>query len=98
MAVLSGVRPTGGIPAQSHMRRAADRRGRRGAQRKTTVFSSALLCVLCGNSFIACAPPGAATGAPPSPVATAPVTEGWRVSTREHIDLWLHGFAMLTSD
>ncbi len=23
---------------------------------------------------------------------------GWRVSTGEHIDLWLHGFALLTSD
>ncbi|HEY4129817.1 MAG TPA: hypothetical protein VGM50_04340 [Gemmatimonadaceae bacterium] len=23
---------------------------------------------------------------------------GWRVSTYEHMDLWLHGFAMLTSD
>lgn len=23
---------------------------------------------------------------------------GWRVATEEHVDLWLHGFAMLTSD
>jgi hypothetical protein len=23
---------------------------------------------------------------------------GWRVTTQEHVDLWLHGFAMLTSD
>lgn len=23
---------------------------------------------------------------------------GWRVTTEEHVDLWLHGFAMLTSD
>jgi hypothetical protein len=23
---------------------------------------------------------------------------GWRVTTKEHVDLWLHGFALLTSD
>lgn len=30
-----------------------------------------------------------------APVAVAP---GWPVATHEHVDLWLHGFAMLTSD
>jgi len=25
-------------------------------------------------------------------------TRGWRVMTKEHVDLWLHGFALLTSD
>src|SRR6185503_16981503 len=38
----------------------------------------------------------------PSPAANtsgAPTqTRGWRVTTYEHVDLWLHGFAMLTSD
>lgn len=33
-------------------------------------------------------------GAPVAP--SAPPT--WRVATLEHVDLWLHGFAMLTSD
>jgi hypothetical protein len=26
------------------------------------------------------------------------VVSGWRVATREHVDLWLHGFAMLQAD
>lgn len=30
--------------------------------------------------------------------AQQPASHGWRVSTYEHIDLWFHGFAMLTSD
>jgi hypothetical protein len=28
----------------------------------------------------------------------AAAQQRWRVTTREHVDLWLHGFAMLTSD
>lgn len=27
-----------------------------------------------------------------------PPSKGWRVTTYEHVDLWLHGFSMLTSD
>jgi hypothetical protein len=30
--------------------------------------------------------------------ASAQARPGWRVKTAEHVDLWLHGFAMLTSD
>ena len=29
---------------------------------------------------------------------TAPVVQAWPVVTREHVDLWLHGFAMLMDD
>lgn len=29
---------------------------------------------------------------------TVALPPGWRVATYEHVDLWLHGFAMLTSD
>jgi hypothetical protein len=39
---------------------------------------------------------GGATTTPPGDVA--PVDQAWAPVTREHIDLWLHGFAMLTSD
>jgi hypothetical protein len=28
----------------------------------------------------------------------APAAAGWQVTTLEHVDLWLHGFALLTSD
>lgn len=30
--------------------------------------------------------------------AGAATDRGWRVTTKEHVDLWLHGFALLTSD
>lgn len=48
---------------------------------------------------LACA---AATGSQPKPVepiitGRAPVTT-WPIKTREHVDLWLHGFALLSND
>ncbi|HVX38860.1 MAG TPA: hypothetical protein VHB25_04730 [Gemmatimonadaceae bacterium] len=50
----------------------------------------------------ACAPVGAGsagpTPAPGAPSTNRQATPGWRVSAREDVDLWLHGFAMLTSD
>ena len=42
-----------------------------------------------------CLPPRRAA-APPARSFAAPT--GWRVTTLEHVDLWLHGFALLTSD
>jgi hypothetical protein len=55
-----------------------------------------------------CASAGTATPSRgPSPVGGAPTTQGgatplvqttWPVRTREHVDLWLHAYAMLTSD
>jgi hypothetical protein len=48
----------------------------------------------------ACAPAastgGGSTGAPSQPAQTAPRV--WPVITRVHIDLWLHGYAMLMRD
>lgn len=43
------------------------------------------------------------TAQPPAPTSGANGTlglpaPGWRVGTLEHVDLWLHGFALLTSD
>jgi hypothetical protein len=40
--------------------------------------------------------PAPGRGAPTSPSVTQ--APAWRVTTKEHVDLWLHGFAMLTSD
>ena len=48
----------------------------------------------------------ASTGMGPASTPTASTTEGplarpssgWRVGTLEHVDLWLHGFALLTND
>src|SRR5262245_44996913 len=55
-------------------------------------------------SMAACATMG--TGAPGGTTTTTSTAQGdvaprdqiWPVVTREHVDLWLHGFAMLTSD
>jgi hypothetical protein len=33
-----------------------------------------------------------------SAAGEAAQAQGWRVATKEHVDLWYHGFAMLTSD
>lgn len=50
----------------------------------------------------ACAGAGAGPGAaePPGPVGApaAQSSEAWEITTREHVDLWLHGYAMLQQD
>src|SRR6185369_8151496 len=33
-----------------------------------------------------------------SPTNTGQARTAWRLATLEHVDLWLHGFALLTSD
>ena len=46
----------------------------------------------------ACATPiGQTTGSSAGPGAVSPDAV-WPTSTREHVDLWLHGYALLTSD
>ncbi|HEY7235841.1 MAG TPA: hypothetical protein VH539_16920 [Gemmatimonadaceae bacterium] len=54
---------------------------------------AALGCVL------ACATPVAQSGSalPAGPAVIAPDAD-WPTSTREHVDLWLHGYALLTGD
>lgn len=51
----------------------------------------------------ACATTGAgssttSSGNVPATQTGAVGDRGWRVTTKEHVDLWLHGFALLTSD
>jgi len=48
---------------------------------------------------LACATPVAQSGSatPPGPATISPDAE-WPTSTREHVDLWLHGYALLTGD
>jgi hypothetical protein len=55
----------------------------------------------------ACASTGGGSGGTstsPTPANTTPATgsqsraPAWRLATLEHVDLWLHGFALLTSD
>lgn len=56
------------------------------------ITSGAIFGLLCACTTGLGSPATSASG----PVA-APET-GWTTATREHIDLWLHGYALLTSD
>lgn len=52
---------------------------------------------------VACATGGATTAGTPVPVpsagtTTAMATQPWESRTLEHVDLWLHGYALLTRD
>ena len=65
-----------------------------------TVVSVTLLLNACATATPVGAGPGATAGAPATDVSSPaqPVATRWPVKTAEHIDLWLHAFAMLTSD
>jgi hypothetical protein len=59
--------------------------------------------VVCALALSACATPST-TGNTPAPVPstvspqTNPTAVRWPIKTREHVDLWLHGYAMLQED
>jgi hypothetical protein len=55
----------------------------------------AALCSLSAACATAAGPSGSPTPAGPGTVAP---DASWPTSTREHVDLWLHGYAMLTGD
>lgn len=104
MEVLSGVRPTGKHSVASGSGRRAEPHlamGLARPERCTTVMrklrshglsrrTSAVLAGLFAIGAISATSAPAQSGTQPRP--------GWRVQTKEHVDLWLHGFAMLTSD
>ena len=59
--------------------------------------SLALLASACaGTASPSPSPAPAGTSAPGAPSSTAQTT--WRVRTAEHLDLWLHGYAMVNPD
>lgn len=68
--------------------------------------SAALVALAVVSAFTACASGGAGAGAgsdnaPASDTAasqSATANQPWAIKTREHVDLWLHGFAMLQDD
>lgn len=66
------------------------------ARRAAMLLGTLLLATACATAV-----GGASTSSPGSVpgASTGPATDrGWRVTTKEHVDLWLHGFALLTSD
>src|SRR5437764_912893 len=66
----------------------------------TTVV--AMDCASAGTGTSASAPGGSTTSTnstgTPTNAGTTRAPGAWRVMTMEHVDLWLHGFALLTSD
>lgn len=76
----------------------------------TTRIGSGWRLLACATTItvVACASTGGgasqAGSARPTPASSTPATSGqprapsWRLATLEHVDLWLHGFALLTSD
>src|SRR5262245_37433853 len=60
------------------------------------IVSAACTTVGSTHSSSQSAMPAPGNGSPTLQSATQ--ATAWRVTTKEHVDLWLHGFAMLTSD
>jgi len=70
----------------------------RSTHRRNQRFAMAGVFALLGMTLVR---PGAAAASPVSPTPTPAVRVAppeWRLATMEHVDLWLHGFALLTSD
>lgn len=79
------------------------------ARRRPLVFASSVVVLLggcaSGRAVTVTATPGPAGSAVTASSAggrgggpTARANSGWRIDAREHVDLWLHGFAMLQDD
>ena len=67
--------------------------------RATSMAFVALACALaaCATGTASSTPAsGSSQGTPQTAAATQP--SGWTVVSRDHLDLWLHGYAMLTRD
>ncbi len=72
---------------------AASRRRARGPIFVTAMALALAACATGGLGGI-----GSSTGTASPVSGGAAPAPGWRVNTREDVDLWLHGFAMLTTD
>jgi len=59
---------------------------------------AALLASCAAGGVQSTGSPGAGAGVPAAGRGTISPDGSWPTSTREHVDLWLHGYAMLTAD
>jgi len=70
----------------------------------TRILALATMFAVAGCASTGSATPQGTPGPTPAGSTTAPANGGqsrapsWRLATLEHVDLWLHGFALLTSD
>lgn len=66
------------------------------------VLSLGILVGACGpRTVVVSSVPAGSPGTPApasAPAAASVASSGWSIATREHVDLWLHGFAMLQAD
>jgi hypothetical protein len=111
--ILPGVWPAGDERALTAAHRESyELSGERRAMRTTSIGGFARRCLAIATLLVVagCASSGASASEVASgrttPASTAPPVTGtprvqssaWRLATLEHVDLWLHGFALLTSD
>lgn len=64
----------------------------------TFLAAAALTACASGGSKTTVEPQPATSPAVTLPSATSPAAARWPIRTRENVDLWLHGFAMLQAD
>ena len=75
----------------SHLRAAA-----RPAVRSYTIMAGPVLATGCATGGAGTST--SSSGTVPGTTTGTATDRAWRVTTKEHVDLWLHGFALLTSD
>ena len=61
-----------------------------------TIVGTLLMAAACATGGVG--PSSSSSGNVPNTSTGGTADRGWRVTTKEHVDLWLHGFALLTSD
>lgn len=66
------------------------------ARRSRTTVGALLFATACATAGVGSST--SSSGTVPGTSTGASTDRGWRVTTKEHVDLWLHGFALLTSD
>jgi hypothetical protein len=72
---------------------------RRALALSTTFFVAGCVATTLGDNLHSRAASSARPGADAVLASdNQPIAAGWHVTTLEHVDLWLHGFALLTSD
>jgi hypothetical protein len=59
---------------------------------------SAMVCIVLVGCAAAAGPSGGGSVTPAAGPGTVSPDANWPTSTREHVDLWLHGYALLTGD
>ena len=73
-----------------------------GLATRCAVMAAAFFAFACASAGVGTSETGPASttssGSTPSGSGTQSAAGSWRVTTIEHVDLWLHGFALLTSD